>query len=80
MNKRKFTVEIEVAETDTEGQVAEKEIEPNIEKEKVCKCEVCGEEKLCAFVGKNNGSPFYACNECIQEELLNAFKEYRGNQ
>lgn len=53
-----------------------------IEKEKVCKCQLCDEEKLCGFVGNNNGTPFYACSDCMKEELKKAFKmeymkEYR---
>lgn len=53
-----------------------------IEKEKICKCQLCDEEKLCGFVGNNKGTPFYACNDCMKEELKKAFKmvdvkEYR---
>lgn len=44
-----------------------------MEKEKVCECELCGIEKKCGLVGLNDGKPFYACVDCIQEELRNAF-------
>lgn len=46
-----------------------------MEKEKICKCELCGEEKVCGFIGKNDGNPLYVCDECINRELEAVYQE-----
>ena len=44
-------------------------------KEKVCKCEVCGQEKVCGFIGNNDNKPLYVCDECINKELETVYQE-----
>ena len=46
-----------------------------MEKEKVCKWEVCGQEKVCGFIGNNDNKPLYVCDECINKELETVYQE-----
>lgn len=51
-----------------------------MEKEKVCKCGACGQEKVCGFIGMNDGKPLYVCDGCINEVLETVYQEGCLNQ